>query len=83
MTNTLLKKCTSRKFLVTVVTAVTNLAAVFGADSLTPEQIEGLQNVTYLAIAFVLGEGFADGVSPTNKADEAVLTKVKESDTYG
>ncbi len=82
MTN-ILQKFTSRKFLATVGGVVTTLVAAFGSGELTAEQVEALQTMVALLGAYILGEGYADGHSPTNKADEAIAPTAKEEGTYG
>ncbi len=81
--SSLFQKCTSRKFLVSIMGAATSLVVAFHPDGLTQQQLEAVQNATYLLMAYVIGEGMADGLSPTNKSDETTLTTQSEESTYG
>ena len=56
-----LRKLTSRKFWVAVATMVTGYILAFGGDAQTAETVTGCIMSTAAVIAYIIGEGLADG----------------------
>ena len=75
------KKLSSRKFWVAIVGIVSALAAVFKMDSGTTEQIITLVMSFATLIAFILAEGFVDGMREEGDImanTEEIVTKEEE-----
>lgn len=67
------QKLTSRKFWVAVTAMVTGYILAFGGDAQTAETVTGCIMSTAAVIAYIIGEGLADGANTnanTNKEDE-------------
>lgn len=62
-----LKKLTSRKFWMAVVTLVTGLILAFGGDEGTAETVGGCIMAAASVVAYTIGEGLADS---TNKKED-------------
>lgn len=73
MKNTIIRKLTSRKFWVAIVGFVTAVVTVFNIEQISAEQVDVLVMAFGTLIAYILGEGFADGAN-TKRAtnDEGV-----------
>lgn len=56
-----IRKLTSRKFWVAVAAMVTGYILAFGGDAQTAETVTGCIMSTAAVIAYVIGEGLADG----------------------
>lgn len=65
-----LRKLTSRKFWVAVAAMVTGYILAFGGDAQTAETVAGCIMSTAAVIAYIVGEGLADGASQTVVAVE-------------
>ena len=65
-----LKKLTSRKFWMAVVTLVTGLILAFGGDEGTAETVGGCIMAAASVVAYTIGEGLADGAALTNKKED-------------
>lgn len=65
-----LKKLTSRKFWMAVVTLVTGLIMAFGGDEGTAETVGGCIMAAASVVAYTIGEGLADGAALTNKKED-------------
>lgn len=57
------RKLTSRKFWIAVTTMVTCYIMAFGGTAETAETVTGCIAATATAIAYVIGEGFADSAN--------------------
>lgn len=57
------RKLTSRKFCIAVTTMVTCYIMAFGGTAETAETVTGCIAATAAAIAYVIGEGLADGAN--------------------
>ena len=64
-----LKKLTSRKFWMAVVTLGTGLILAFGGDEGTAETVGGCIMAAASVVAYTIGEGLADGAALTNKKE--------------
>lgn len=69
----IIRKLTSRKFWVAVVTFVTSLIIAFGATEAVATQVTGVIMAGASMIAYIIGEGLVDA----NRTDN---TKTDESD---
>lgn len=58
-----LRKLTSRKFWLAVVTLVTGLILAFGGDEGTAETVSGCIMAAASVVAYTIGEGLADGAN--------------------
>lgn len=65
-----LKKLTSRKFWMAVVTLITGLIMAFGGDEGTAETVGGCIMAAASVVAYTIGEGLADGAALTNKKED-------------
>ena len=65
-----LKKLTSRKFWMAVVTLVTGLILAFGGDEGTAETVGGCIMAAASVVAYTIGEGLADGAALANKKED-------------
>ena len=65
-----LKKLTSRKFWMAVVTLVTGLILAFGGDEGTAETVGGCIMAAASVVAYTIGERLADGAALTNKKED-------------
>lgn len=65
-----LKKLTSRKFWMAVVTLVTGLILAFGGDEGTAETVGGCIMAAASVVAYAIGEGLADGAALTTKKED-------------
>lgn len=65
------RKLTSRKFWVAITTMVTGYILAFGGSAEAANTVTGCIMSTAAAIAYVIGEGFADGANAgtTDKED--------------
>ena len=69
MKENIIRKLTSRKFWVAIVGFVTAVITVFKFDNITAEQAEILIMGFATLVAYILGEGFTDGMSTKIKTD--------------
>lgn len=69
MKNTIIRKLTSRKFWVTIVGFVTAVVTVFNIEQISAEQVDVLVMAFGTLIAYILGEGFTDGMCIKTKTD--------------
>ena len=58
--NDIIRKLTSRKFLLAVVGFVTALLATFGVAESTATQVTGLIMAAASVVSYIIGEGLAD-----------------------
>lgn len=65
-----IRKLTSRKFWMAIVTLVTGLILAFGGDQSTAETVGGCIMAAAAVVAYTIGEGLADGAAATNKEKE-------------
>lgn len=67
-----IKKLTSRKFWIAVATMVTGYILAFGGGAETAETVTGCIMSTAAVIAYIIGEGLADGAhtSDDNNVDK-------------
>ena len=65
-----IRKLTSRKFWMAIVTLVTGLILAFGGDESTAETVGGCIMAAAAVVAYTIGEGLADGAAATNKEKE-------------
>ena len=65
-----IRKLTSRKFWMAIVTLVTGLILAFGGDQSTAETVGGCIMAAAAVVAYTIGEGLADGAATANKEKE-------------
>jgi uncharacterized membrane protein len=63
------KKLTSRKFWVAIVTFVTTILVAFGVPDITIEQVAALITAAGSMIAYIIGEGMVDAASQNTDAN--------------
>lgn len=61
------RKLTSRKFWLAISGFVTGLILAFGGDCTTAETVSGCIMSGAAVVAYIIGEGFADGNNTSNK----------------
>ena len=57
----LIRKFTSRKFWMAVIGFITALLVAFKVDNLTIEQVASVVSALGVLVAYIIGEGIADG----------------------
>lgn len=57
----LIRKFTSRKFWMAVIGFITALLVAFKIDNLTIEQVTSVVSALGVLVAYIIGEGIADG----------------------
>lgn len=63
------QKLSSRKFWAAIVAVAVSIGVILGIDDLTMEQVTGLIMAVGGLIAYILGEGFVDGMRAKNGTD--------------
>lgn len=62
------QKLTSRKFWAAIVAVITCVCVIFGVSEITTEQVTALVMAVGALIAYILGEGWVDGMRAKNGA---------------
>lgn len=63
----LIRKFTSRKFWMAVIGFITALLVAFKVDNLTIEQVTSVVSALGVLVAYIIGEGIADGNNRGNQ----------------
>ncbi len=63
------RKLTSRKFWVAVTAMITGFILLFGGKTETAETVSGCVMSTAAVIAYIIGEGLADGLNTSDGKD--------------